>query len=247
MLPPRPAGYVTSRGTKESETPLPEVYLPGSSQLRSRVLGKDEHNAMLALGLVRAAGRTWLALEPKLLRASELLLSLGPGRESASRAELGKLYDELNRTIAGATFEGKPMFDGECAVFDVEDARHNGEPLSVSLPDLSMLLRGERGLDGFLARARSRFDLEQMAEVLRAAVADGKAMLRESDRQLSVLLTHFHRQRHDPTVRGAEPDLAIAAAKLSERVMRAGSAAFAAQGELSTRASSLVLSDLPAK
>jgi hypothetical protein len=247
MLPPRNPSYAPSTPAGTSlESQAPEGWLRSSSQLRSRVLGQEEHAVMLALGLVRAATRTLLALEPKLVRASELLLSLDTPRGAAARVELGKLYDDLNRTIGAAVFEGRPMFDGGSAVFDVDDARRNGEPLTVTLPDLDGVLHGEQGLEDFLSRARLRFEVERMANTLRASVADGKNMLREADRQLSVLLTHFHRQRREP----AEPDatrsdLAQTAARLRERVLSAGSAALLAQGELSSRASSLVLSDRP--
>jgi hypothetical protein len=248
MLPPRHssyAPYASAPPPAPNPSPAPELNLRGGSQLRSRLLGQEEQSVMLALGLVRAAARTLLALEPKLLRAGELLSRFESPKEAASRAELGKLYDELSRTVAGATFEGRPIFESANAVFDVDDARRNGEPLTLSLPDLDALLHGEQGLQHFLSRARIRVEVERMASALRTAVADGKAMLREAEQQLSVLLTHFHRQRRDRPELDGPDDLAQTAARLSERVQQAGTAALAAQGELSTRASSLVLSDRP--
>jgi hypothetical protein len=201
---------------------------------------------MLALGLVRAAGRTLLALEPKLLRASELLLRSEAPREATARVELGKLYDELSRTVANATFEGRPIFESASAVFDVDDAGRSGEPLTVRLPDLQLLLHGDQGLESFLSRAHVHLEIERMATALQTAAEDGKILLRDADRQLSVLLTHFHRQRREPPESEApRADLAQTAARLSEQVQRAGSAALAVQGALSTRASSLVLSDRP--
>jgi hypothetical protein len=250
MLPPRHSSYAPYAPSTQSSvapsSPAPDLYAQGSSQLRSRLLGQEEQHVMLALGLVRAASRTLLALEPKLLRASELLSRFETAREAAARVELGKVYDELCRAVDGATFEGRPIFESGSAVFDVDDALHTGEPLTLTLPDLDSLLHGEQGLENFLARARVRFEIERMAEALRSAVADGKVQLRDADRQLSVLLTHFHRQRREPPQPDAPgADLAQTAARLSERVQRAGSAALAAQGELSARASSLVLSDRP--
>ncbi len=214
---------------------------------------------MLALGLVRAAERTLISIEPQLLRSCELLHQLDPARpaaaargelhqvdparpSAAARSELDKLFGELARTLANASFEGQPLFDGGSRVFDVEDVRRNGEPLTVCLPDLGALLHGHAGLGEFLARKRTRSEAEAMTSSLRSGLAEAKVVLHEAAQQLSVLLTHFHRQRSDrpPT---AALDLARTAARLSERVLRAGSEALAAQGELSTRASSLVLNE----
>jgi hypothetical protein len=251
MIPPRRPSDLPHSASSQSgaglPSTIPELHLGGSSQQQSRLLGQEEQNVMLALGFVRAAARALLALEPKLLRASELLLRIEPPREAAAtRLELGKLYDELSRAVASAVFEGRPIFENASAVFDVDDARRNGEPLTVALPDLQSVLYGEQGLEQFLTRARVRGDIERMADTLVATSADGKAMLREAERQLSVLLTHFHRQRREELQRGVpQPDLARAAALLRDRVQSAGSAALIAQGDLSTRASSLVLSDRP--
>lgn len=249
MLPPRRSSYAPYSASPQdgaSVSPPPDVYLHGSSQLRSRLLGQDEQHVMLALGLVRAAGRVLLGLEPKLQKASELFSRFETPKEAAARLELGKIYDELSRTVANATFEGRPIFESANAVFDVDDARRSGEPLTVSLPDLDALLHGESGLEQFLTRARVRGEIERMAAALVGTVTEGSALLRESERQLSVLLTHFHRQRRDrPELAGPEADLAQTAARLSERVQQAGNAALAAQGALSARASSLVLSDRP--
>jgi hypothetical protein len=199
---------------------------------------------MLALGLVRAAERALLELEPKLMRAAELLGRFETPREAAARLELKKLFDELSRGVSGATFEGRPIFERTRAVFDVNDARRNGEPLTIALPDLDAVVHGEQGLAHFLGRARIRFEVERMAELLASTVSDGKQMLSEADHQLSVLLTHFHAQRRERT-EVEPPDLERAATRLREQVQRAGHAALSAQGELSTRASSLVLSDRP--
>jgi hypothetical protein len=253
MIPPRRpsvAPYTaTSQGAASVSVPssIPELHLAGTSQQRSRLLGQEEQNVMLALGFVRAASRTLLALEPKLLRASELLLRVeGPREAAVTRVELGKLFDELVRAVNSATFEGRLIFDHATAVFDVDDARRNGEPLTVSLPDLRSVLLGELGLEQFLTRARGRFDIDRMADALRAAAADGKAMLRESERHLAVLLTHFHRQRREHLNRAApHVDLEQTAARLRDRVQSAGSAALVVQGDLSTRATSLVLNDRP--
>lgn len=250
MIPPRRPSDVPQPAASQSGTfasTIPELHLPGSSQQRSRLLGQEEQNVMLALGLVRAAARTLLAIEPKLSRASELLVRVEPPREAAAtRLELGKLYDDVSRTVSSAVFEGRSIFESASAVFDVDDARRNGEPLTVALPDLQSVLHGENGLEQFLTRARVRGDVERMADALSAVSADGKAMLREAERHLSVLLTHFHRQRREHQHRGAShADLAQAAALLRDRVQSAGSAALIAQGDLSTRATSLVLSDRP--
>ncbi len=251
MIPPRrPSGVPHAASTHSGAgfpSTIPELHLAGSSQQQSRLLGQEEQNVMLALGFVRAAARTLLAIEPKLARASELLLRAGPPREAAAtRVELGKVYDDLSRTVANAVFEGRVIFESANAVFDVDDARRNGEPLTVALPDLQSVLHGEQGLEQFLTRARARGDIERMADALVATGADGKVMLREAERHLSVLLTHFHRQRREHLQRGApQPDLARAAELLRDRVRNAGGDALIAQGDLSTRASSLVLSDRP--
>src|SRR4051812_3443003 len=133
MLPPRRSSYAPY-ASAPSVPVSPELHLRGGSQLRSRLLAQEEQNVMLALGLVRAAIRTFLALEPKLLRAAELLSRFETSKEAAARTELGKLCDELSRTVASATFEGRPIFESARAVFDVDDARRNGEPLTLSLP-----------------------------------------------------------------------------------------------------------------
>ena len=182
MIPPRrptdlPYSASSQSGAAFPST-IPELHLGGSSQQQSRLLGQEEQNVMLALGLVRAASSALLALEPKLLRASELLLRIEAPREAAAtRVELGKLYDELSRAVASAVFEGRVIFESASAVFDVDDAQRNGEPLTVGLPDLQSVLYGERGLEQFLTRARVRGDVERMADALVAASADGKAML----------------------------------------------------------------------
>ena len=218
------------------------------SRTPSRVLGQEEHNVMLALGLVRAAARTLLSLEPQVLRASELIDRLDTPRETAAiRGDLKKVAEQISHALADATFDGRPMFEGETAMFDVEDTRQSGEPLRIALPDLASLVHAETGLVDFAARKRTRLEAERMAEALRSGLGAGRAALRDAEQQLSVLLTHFHRQRSDhPRERGSEPDLVHVAVHLRDRVMRAGHAALAAQGELSIRASSLVLNDDPA-
>src|SRR5262249_40360857 len=138
----RPISETTSRGLSTLGDLSPEVSLRGSSQLRSRMLGQEEHNVMLALGVVRAAKLALLQLEPKLLRVYELLISLDTPREGSARVELSKLRDELGRALSSAACEGYALLDGGCAVFDVEDTRRTGEPLQVSLPDLASVLHG---------------------------------------------------------------------------------------------------------
>ncbi|HKP56423.1 MAG TPA: hypothetical protein VJV78_06880 [Polyangiales bacterium] len=242
MTQTRPSTETANRGLSPLASLSSEISLRGGSQVRSRVLGQEERNVMLALGVVRAAKLGLLQLEPKLLRAYELLISLDTSREASARAELEKLRDELGRALAAAEYEGYALFDGGSAVFDMEDTRRTGEPLSVGLPDLADALHGEQGLAEFLTRRRSRPESERMAERLRLCLQDARHALREADQQLSELLTHFHRQRseHGPEVDQA--DLAQTAALLGQRVLRAGTQALVAQGELSTRASSLVLS-----
>ncbi|HKU39010.1 MAG TPA: hypothetical protein VJR89_12705 [Polyangiales bacterium] len=224
-----------------------ELSQHGSSQLRSRTLGQGEHNVMLALGMLRAGKAALGELEPKLLRVYELLVSLDTPREGSARSELAKLRDELTRALNAASFDGHALFEGGCAVFDVEDSRRSGEPLSVTLPDLATALHGQQGLTEFLARRRPRAEAERTAERMRLALQDARHVLRDAERQLSALLTHFHRQRSEhaaPADRNA--DLAQTAVRLGQHVLRAGSLALLAQGELSTRASSLVLgSDEP--
>lgn len=195
---------------------------------------------MLALGLVRAAQRHLFALEPVMLRACELLDRIDTPREGTARSDLRKIAAELSRALAEASFEGQPLFEGGSSMFDVEDSRQRGEPLKVTLPTLTALVSGEHGLERYLSKRRDRAESSSIAEALRAGLHDGKSLVREAAQQLSVLLSHFHRQRSD-RLPGSAPDLASAAARLGERVVRAGHAALAAQGELSTRASSLVL------
>lgn len=242
MTQARPSTDTASRGISSLGGLSPEISLRGSSQLRSRMLGQEEHNVMLALGVVRASKLALVQLEPKLLRVYELLISLDTPHEGGARAELAKLRDELGRAVSAAAFEGHALLDGGCAVFDVEDTRRTGEPLSVGLPDLASVLHGTGGLDEFTSRRRPRAEAEQMAEQLRIALQDARDKLREGDRQLSVLLTHFHRQRseHAGDVDNSK-DLAQTAALLGQRVLRAGNQALLTQGELSPRASLLVL------
>jgi len=111
MLPPRRssyAPYASAPPAAPNRSPAPELNLRGSSQLRSRLLGQEEQSVMLALGLVRAATRTLLALEPKLLRAGELLSRFETPKEAAARAELGKLYDELSPHGCGRDVRRSP-------------------------------------------------------------------------------------------------------------------------------------------
>lgn len=216
-----------------------------SARLRSRTLGQEEHNVMLALGLVRAASQALVLVEPKLVRASELVRGGGIPRAAAGRTELTRLIDDLNRNLLRASFEGYRLLDGGDVMFTVGDAREAREssgPLRIALPDLSSVVVGAGGLGDFATRSVERAEGERMAERILAVLTAGKLTLRAAEQQLSVLLAHFHQQRsHYTHLIAHDNDLEKIAIVLGQRVVLAGLAALAAQGDLSTRSQSLVL------
>jgi hypothetical protein len=200
---------------------------------------------MLALGLVRAASQALSLVEPKLTRASELVRGVGMPRAAAGRTELTRLIDDLNRSLSRASFEGYRLLEGGNVMFtvgDAREARQASEPLRIALPDLTSVVLGVNGLGELATRSLERAEGERMAERIHEALTAGKLTLREAAQQLSVLLAHLHQQRsHYTHLIAHDHDLAAIAVLLGQRVVHAGLAALAAQGDLSTRSQSLVL------
>lgn len=223
---------------------LPLRATQAGPQARSRTLGQGEQNVMLALGLVRAAQRALLTVEPKVQRACELTLSSG-ARGAVHHNERSRLIDELSRAIREAVFEGHRLLDGGRPTFTVDDGGRHREPLRVDLPDLAGALFGERGLAEHMRLTAPRANSELAAQATLASVREGKQWLERAEQQLAELLGHFHQQRAQARTGADVQALARSAEALRRRVVGAGRSALAAQGDLSARTLSLVLGAEP--
>ena len=230
-------GHGPRRATLDTVVPLTAA-LQGGPQLRSRWLGQEEHNLMLALGMVRAATRAIAALEPKLQRAQELLRA--PQRTAATSLDLKRVAADAARTVQSTELQGRPLLDGTTAVFNRPD-RESGEQLRIELPDLTSVVLGDEGLEAFALGAFDRKKADLLAMAIAAQLQSSKNTLRDAERQLVALLQQFDTQRRNAAAALCEQALDRLASSLRSRVVRAGGAALAAQGGLSNRAALLVL------
>lgn len=210
---------------------------------RGRLLAQLEHNAMRALGLVRAGMLALQAVNRQLERATHLLSRHHGVLEAHVADELRRVFSELVQYVQTASHDGHPLLDGTTVPFSLDDAwQEASEPLQVELPDLSRSVVGDGGLHGLeLSPRMVVLPVLQRLNHVRSAQQQGQVSLQRAAQQLNVVLSRLHESRAKHATRKEAPDnFKQLAERLRDHVLRAGGSALRVQGSPSTRAAGLV-------
>jgi hypothetical protein len=210
---------------------------------RGRSLAQLEHNAMQALGLVRAALVAVQAVGHNLDRAS-LMLSRSQGAiDPGLKPELKRVIASVTQQVNTASHAGHSLLDGNAVAFALDDPwLEASEPLGIDLPDLTQSVLGKGGLSELDLIGTTSVNIAvQRIHAAQSAVREGQRSLSQSAQALSAVLARLHEARG----RSAEPrnqdDGFIAMiGRVRDQVLRSGSVALRVQGAPSTRAAWLV-------
>jgi hypothetical protein len=211
--------------------------------IRGRLLAQLEHNAMLALGMVRASSAALQGVSRTLDRANRLIGQVHGPIDLLLAKELRAAFDELSRQVHMASHDGHKLLQGGSVSYALDDPwLESSQPLQVALPDLSASVLAEGGLDELELggpHSTSLPVLRCMNEV-RAAIQAGQAGLQRATRQLNEVLARLHGDRIRSAARGRDDDFEQLAQLMREHVLRSGASALRVQGPPSSRAASLV-------
>lgn len=210
---------------------------------RGRLLAQLEHNAMLALGLVRAGLLALQGVTRSLERATHLLSRHHGVLEPAIANDLKRVFAELGQHVQNATHDGHALLAGTSVAFALDDAwQETSEPLHVELPELHGSVLADGGLLELELDARMTvLPILQRLNAVRSAVQKGQLALQAAAQQLNVVLTRLHADRaKSAAVRGPTDNFDRLAERLRDHVLRAGASALRVQGAPSTRAAWLV-------
>jgi hypothetical protein len=231
----------TASGDAVSVEAPAEGAAPSSS--RGRLLAQFEHNAMLALGLVRAGLLALQGVTGLLERATQLLSRHHGVLEPGAANSLRRVFDELAQHVQNASHDGHSLLTGVSVAFALDDPwQAASEPLHIALPDLSSSVLGEAGVQELQLGARTTVaPILQRLNAVRSALQQGQVSMQQAGEQLSVVLTRLDANR----VKSAPgPEAADTFDRLAEQVrdhvLRAGASALRVQGAPSTRAAWLV-------
>lgn len=211
--------------------------------VRGRLLAQLEHNAMLALGLVRASLAALQGAGRTLDRAQRLIGHEHGPIDLMLAKELRAAFDELSHQVQMAVHDGHALLQGGSVSYALEDPWvESSRPLQVPLPDLSPSVLGEEGLDGLeLGGPRSStLQVLRCLNDVRAASQAGHADLQRATRELNDVLTRLHGDRIRSAARGRDEDFEKLAHLMREHVLRSGASALRVQGTPTSRAASLV-------
>src|SRR5262245_42490957 len=104
---------------------------------RGRTTAQLEHNAMQALGLVRASAHALQDVAQLLDRAMLLLASSRAVVDPTVRPELRRVFTQIADVVRTAHHAGQPLLRGSSVVYALEDPwQETSEPAHIDLPDL---------------------------------------------------------------------------------------------------------------
>ena len=209
---------------------------------RGRLLAQLEHNAMLALGLVRAGMLALQGVARQLERATHLLSRHHGVIEANAAEELRRVFSELIQHVRTASHDGHLLLEGAVVPFALDDAwQESSEPLLVELPDLSPSVLDSGGLHELELNTRMAvLPVLQRLNAVRSEQQQGLASLQRAAQQLNVVLSRLHKSRAHHSRAQATDNFNQLAERLRDHVLRAGGSALRVQGQPSTRAAGLV-------
>jgi hypothetical protein len=210
---------------------------------RGRSLAQLEHNAMQALGLVRAAMIAVEMVGSSMERAA-LLLSRSQGFVDVGlKPELKRVIATVVQQVNGASHAGHSLLDGDSVAFAIDDPwLEASEPLGIELPDLAPSVLGAGGLSELdLGGNTSLQSTQQRIAAVQTAARDGQRSLQHSAQALSAVLARLHEARgRSAPPRNQDDGFIDLIGRVREQVLRSGAAALRVQGAPSTRAAWLV-------
>jgi hypothetical protein len=216
-----------------------EVTLEASGQLcaRGRTVAQVEHNAMQALGLVRATLAALSDVTPVLDRVALLLAHSRGSAMSALVPELRRVTAQLGKTIHAAALRDDPLLVGGSATFAIDDPHDlSSTPLRIELPDLRSAFAELAELD---LHATNHALLTAKQVHLTSQVESAKQRLGEAAQRVSSALASQRPPRQKPP-RAEDEGFVAMIQSVRESVLHAGDAALRVQGNLSARATWLI-------
>ena len=207
-----------------------------------RLLAQLEHNAMLALGLVRAGAFALQAVSRLMERATHLLSRHHGVLEAQVAHDLRRVFSDLIQYVQTAQHAGQPLLTGAIAQFALDDAwRQTSEPLQIKLPDLTHSVLSDTGIHGLELDSRMVvLPVLQALNTVRGDIQTGHASLQNATQQLNVVLTRLYESRAKHPPAKAAHDFQQLAVHVRDHVLRAGGAALRVQGPPTERATGLV-------
>jgi hypothetical protein len=209
-----------------------------------RVLAQLEHNAMLALGMVRAS-MTALQNATHALENIAQVLPQSSSIEPARARELRRLIDELARHVQTAEHAGQSLLLGATVPFALDDPwLEASELLHLELPQLKDSVLAPDGIASLdLSQRANQLSAMHHVNAVRAAIARGHVSLQRGTRQLNVVLMRLNANRNKSTPPPLGPDdrdFEQLTGRVRDHVLRSGASALRVQGTPSVRAASLV-------
>jgi hypothetical protein len=215
----------------------------GRDSTRGRLLAQLEHNAMLALGLVRAGFNGLQGVTLLLERATQTIphnqVVLDPGKTR----ELKRLLDELIEHVRTSAYAEHVLLLGASVSFALDDPwLEASELFFVKLPDLTASVLGPDGLARLELESRtSSAHVMLRINGVRSSVAQGHVSLQHTVRRLNVVVLRLHAKRGKSSPAPPSPDdFQRLTGRVRDHVLRSGASALRVQGTPSTRAASLV-------
>jgi hypothetical protein len=216
---------------------------PARASGGGRVLAQLEHNAMLALGLTRAAHAALHALSEPLDRAAELAERAQTFVDPTSARELRSSFDAVKERVENAAHAGHTLLQGGAVSFALDDPWiEPSDRLYVELPDLGPSVLGPDGLCAIELTPRAGGLISLRIGAVRHAIARGHGNLERATHQLDVVVLRLNasRSKSTPPPKLLEEEFADFTGRVRDHVLRSGASALRVQGTPSTKAASLI-------
>jgi hypothetical protein len=210
---------------------------------RGRLLAQLEHNAMAALGLVRAGFSGLQSVSRLLDRAAQMLAQNQVVLDPSKARELQRVFSELVQHVQTLAYAEHMLLQGETVSFALDDPwLEASEMLFVQLPLLGPSVLGAEGIASTdFGPLTSATHVMHRINGVRNAVAQGHVSLQHAVRRLNVVVVRLHANRGKSTPVPASPDeFQRFTGRVRDHVLRSGASALRVQGTPSTRAASLV-------
>lgn len=212
---------------------------------RGRTLAQLEHNAMQALGLVRATLAALQGVAAPIDRAGLLLSHTRGVLDASIRPELKRLFGEIGDGVRSAAHGGQLLLCGQTVAFALDDPwQESSGPVCIELPELWESALGSSGLATLeLHNASNALIVMQRVSGLQALVQQSRKRLTAEHQRLGAVLGRLHGGRvRDATLTAARADEGFVdlIGRVRDHVLGSGSVALRVQGAPSTRAAWLV-------
>jgi hypothetical protein len=210
---------------------------------RGRVLAQLEHNAMAALGLVRAAVSSLQSVSRLVDRAAQMIAQNQVVLDANKTREVQRVFRELIEHVQTSAYAEHELLQGATVSFALDDPwLEASELLFVQLPDLRPSVLGAEGVASTdFGPLPSAAHIMHRINGVRTAVAQGHVSLQRAVRRLNVVVVRLNANRGKSTPVPASPDeFQRFIGRVRDHVLRSGASALRVQGTPSTRAASLV-------